>query len=93
MSKFKVTHIPQVGAGGAFEVVVDNEKEAYVVYNALANQHLWLFENGYIPDYSNMIFVQMEGRGGKWEDYYNDELDMDWDEYVIHRFDKHLNNT
>jgi len=81
-NKLRVVHIPQVGVNGSdsFIVEVDNEKEANLVVNTIANQHLWLFENNYIPDYSNALFVEMY-ENDEWVDYYNNELDLTWGEY------------
>ena len=80
--KLRVVHIPQLGADGdPFIVEVNNEKEANLVLNTIANQHLWLFENNYIPDYSNALFVEMY-ENGEWVEYYNDELNLTWGEYV-----------
>ena len=78
-NKLRVVHIPQVGVNGSdsFIVEVDNEKEANLVVNTIANQHLWLFENNYIPDYSNALFVEMY-ENDEWVDYYNNELDLTW---------------
>jgi len=87
--KLRVVHFPQVGQKLSFKVDVKNEEEAYKIIEVLSQQHLWLFKNKYIPDYSNVIFVEMyddsidpstkEPYG--WSDYYNDEECMDWDEY------------
>ena len=49
--------------------------------NALANQHLFLFEQNMIPDYSNVITVDML-EDGEWTDYWNEEELMEWDELV-----------
>lgn len=82
--KLQVRHYPQIPCK-PFCVDVANEKEALKIINTLADQHLWLFENKIIPDYSNVIGVYMwveEGNIAGWESYYNEELSMDWDEYV-----------
>lgn len=84
--RLRVVHIPQVPMNG-FVVEVKNEREAFLVENTLAEQHLFLYENNVIPDYSNAIFIEMwdEGsepdvNGDKWSDYYNDNHMMTWDE-------------
>lgn len=87
--KLRVVHYPQVGYRKSFNVDVENEIEAYKIIEVLSKQHLWLFENNIIPDYSNVIFVEqfddtIDPSTGKiygWSDYYNDEECMDWDEY------------
>lgn len=80
-NKLRVWHIPQVPMD-AFIVEVENEREAYLVSNTLADQHLWLLENNVIPDFSNAIGVEMLGEDGEWESYYNNEELMEWEELV-----------
>jgi len=86
-NKLKVAHYPQVPCK-PFEVLVKDEEQANLVVNALANQHIFLFKNNFIPDYSNAISVLMwdensDGEGNPdWVDYYNDEEGMDFDEFV-----------
>lgn len=59
-NKLRVVHFPQVGSkAGFFEVAVKDEEQAAFTMNLLANQHLWLFENKIIPDYANIISVEM----------------------------------
>lgn len=90
-NKLRVVHFPQLGSCKEFfSVPVPDEKTALLVFNALANQHLWLLEHNIIPDYSNVIFVEMfdktideeTNQPYAWNDYYNEEEDMDWDEFV-----------
>ena len=86
-NKLRVVHFPQVGScKESFKVEVKDEEQAFLIINTLANQHLWLEKNRIIPDYSNVIFVEMwdensdgEGNAG-WVDYYNEEEYMDWSE-------------
>lgn len=81
-NKLKVTHIPQVPMEG-FEVEVRNEREAYLIENTLANQHLFLFKNNVIPYYANAILVLMYNEQDKdWESYYNEEEGMEWEDFV-----------
>ena len=79
-NKLRVVHIPQVPMKG-FTVEVENEREAYLVYNVMADQHLFLFENNVIPDYSNVIFIEML-EDGEWVNYWNESEMMEWDEVV-----------
>jgi hypothetical protein len=81
VKRLRVVHIPQMGANdnASFTVEVDSEKEAKLVSDAIGNQHLWLFDNGYIPDYSNIIYVEVY-EDDEWLSYEKDG--MDWDEYV-----------
>ena len=80
----RVVHFPQVGSGvKPFVVPVLNEREAYLIKNTLANQHLYLFDNNVIPDYSNVIIVEcFEKEHNEWHDYYNDEECMSFDEFA-----------
>jgi len=78
--KLRVLHYPQIPCK-PFTVEVKDEEQAYLVSEALANQHLFLFENNFIPDYANIILVQMFD-DGEWIDYYNYEHDMEFDEYA-----------
>jgi hypothetical protein len=86
-NKLRVLHYPQVPCK-PFIVDVKDEEQAYLVSNALANQHLFLFEINFIPDYANSISVVMwdensDGEGnGDWVDYYNEEEGMEFDEFA-----------
>ena len=80
MKKLRVLDYPQIPCK-PFTVEVKDEEQAYLVSEALANQHLFLFENNFIPDYANIILVQMFD-DGEWIDYYNYEHDMEFDEYA-----------
>ncbi len=87
-NKLRVVHFPQVGScKESFKVEVKDEEQAYLISKTLADQHLWLLENYIIPDYSNVIFVEMynseidpTGEPYGWEDYYNEEEMMEWEE-------------
>lgn len=85
-NKLRVVHFPQLGLSRSFQVEVKNEREAYLVGETIANQHLWLFENNIIPDYCNTIVVEMFcDVEQEWKNYYNDIEHMDWDEvYSVH---------
>lgn len=83
-NKLRVIHIPQVGCDKYFTFNVIDEEEANLIINALATQHLWLYENNFIPDFSNIITVQMYDETNDvygWVDYYNEEVYMDWDDF------------
>ena len=86
-NKLRVLHYPQVPCK-PFIVEVKDEEQALFIGETLANQHLFLFDNNMIPDYSNVITVEMweensdgEGTPG-WVDYYNEEEGMEFDEFV-----------
>ena len=55
-NKLRVHHYPQVPCEPFF-VDVKDEEEAYKICNVLAEQHLFLFNNNFISDYSNFISV------------------------------------
>ena len=85
--KLRVLHFPQIPCK-PFIVDVKDEEQALLIRETLANQHLFLYKNNIIPDYSNIITVLMwdedsdgEGNAG-WIDYYNDEESMEFDEFV-----------
>ena len=85
-TRLRVVHIPQVPMEG-YVVEVKNEREAYLIENTLTQQHLFLYKNNVIPDYSNVIFVEMwdedmdaDENGEKWCDYHNEEEGMCWEE-------------
>jgi len=86
-NKLRVLHYPQVPCTPFF-VDVKDEEQAYLIQETLAEQHLFLYENNMIPDYSNIICVVMwdedaDGEGNPdWVDYYNEEEAMEWEEFT-----------
>jgi len=79
-NKLRVCHFPQLGCD-AFIVNVSDEVEAKKISDALADQHLFLYNNKIIPDYCNVIIVEMwNEQDQKWEDYYNESEGMEWSE-------------
>jgi len=86
-NKLRVLHYPQIPCE-PFIVDVKNEEEAFLINQVLADQHLFLYNNSFIPDYSNAISVVMwdedsDGEGNAdWIDYYNEEESMDFDEFA-----------
>lgn len=90
-NKLRVVHFPQVGTKvGFFEVDVVDELEAKKIMDVLANQHLWLFKNKVIPDYANIIAVEMwdesideeTNQPYGWSNYFNEEEGMEFDEFI-----------
>lgn len=88
-NKLRVVHFPQLGScKESFKVEVKDEEQAYLILNTLAQQHLWLEKNKIIPDYSNVILVEMydesideeTGKSYGWSNYWNEEEFMDWQE-------------
>ncbi len=57
-NRLRVCHFPQIPCK-PFIVEVNNEREAYLIEQVFANQHLWLFENKMISDYCNAIIVEI----------------------------------
>lgn len=83
-TKLRVSHFPQIPCE-PFYVGVKDEEQAFLVSEALANQHLFLYDNGIIPDYNNSILVEMldyTSDGNEWVDYYNDLEGMDFEEFT-----------
>lgn len=84
-NKLRVSHFAQLPCK-PFIIDVTDEIEAKKMRDTLANQHLFLFENKIIPDYSNAICIEMwdennDGEGNAdWCDYFNEEEGMDFDE-------------
>lgn len=84
--KLRVCHFPQVPCK-PFIVEIENEREAYLLENALAVQHLFLYQGNFIPDFSNAVIVEMWDEENKeWCDYYNEDAEQDWDEYCEEHF-------
>jgi len=80
-NKLQVRHYPQIPCK-PFCVDVENEREAFKILTTLANQHLFLYENKIIPDYSNVIEVVMwDEDENDWISYYNEAECMGWDEF------------
>ncbi len=77
-NKLRVCHHPDVPCK-AFACAVEDEVQAKFAVDLLANQHIFLFEGGYIEDYSNAIHVEMLV-DGEWQEYFNEEEMMDFDE-------------
>jgi hypothetical protein len=90
-NKLRVSYYAQIPCK-PFTVEVANEKEALLIVNTLTNQHLFLFEQKIIPDYCDVINVQMydndDDDGDGWVNYYNEEEEMNWDELVEHYFNQ-----
>ena len=80
-NKLRVLHHAQVTCK-PFSVDVQDEEQALLVSDALANQHLFLFNEGIISDYSNVISVVMLDEDGEFTDYWNEEEGMDFDEFT-----------
>lgn len=79
-NKLQVWHYPQVPCD-PFKVPVPDEYAAKLVKDALADQHIWLWRNRFIPDYANTLVVMMYNEeSGVWDEYYNEFEEMDWDE-------------
>lgn len=85
-NKLRVCHFAQVPCK-PFIVDVKDEFEAKKISDVLAAQHLFLYAENIIPDYSNIISVEMydedsdgEGNPG-WIDYWNEEEGMEFDEF------------
>lgn len=81
MNKLRVWHIPQVPMK-AFYVEVKSPKEAIEVMDILADYDIFQFRNNIKPDYTNASGLQVfNEKNNEWEEWYDDEYDMDIDEY------------
>ena len=78
--QLKVWWIPQV-PGKAFEVLVNNLREAKLLMDTLANYDLFQFRENVKPDYTNAGGVQIF-ENDEWTDWYDEETGMDFDEYM-----------
>ena len=86
-NKLRVLHFAQVPCK-PFIVNVKDEIEAKKIFDVLAEQHLFLYKQNIIPDYSNAIVVEMwddeldaDEDGSKWCNYWNEEEMMEWEEF------------
>lgn len=78
-NKLQVRHFAQVPCK-PFCVDVKDEADAKRIIDILAQQHIFLEEEGIIPDYSNaMVVVMFEN--GEWVDYWNEEEMMEFDKF------------
>ena len=68
--RLQVWHYPQIPCV-PFKVGVTDEHQALKIINTLADQHIFLFQNKFIPDYANVFHVMME-ENGEWIDYENE---------------------
>ena len=81
-NKLRVLHYPQIPCEPFF-VDVKDEEQALLVKETLADQHLYLYDNNFIPDYSNIIMVVMWDDVEKdWVDYYNEFENMEFEEFI-----------
>lgn len=76
--RLQVHHYPQIGSSlKYFSVDVKDEYEAAKIINILADQHIFLLNNKFIPDYTNSFQVVMWD-GSEWVDYWNEAEQMNW---------------
>lgn len=88
-NKLRLLHFAQIPCK-PFIIDVKDELEANKLIDILALQHLFLFEHNIIPDYSNILLVEMwdddidpNENGEKWTDYYNENHDCEWEEFSV----------
>ena len=68
---YRVVHLPQVPCK-PFIAPARTFDEAVAISETLGLQHLFLYEGNFIPDYSNVIAIQVWD-GEEWEDMDEDE--------------------
>ena len=79
-NKLEVWHYPQIPCI-PFKVPVKDEYEALKIINTLADQHNFLFEQHFIPDFCNSLQVVMWDEDEKdWVSYYNSHEEAEWEE-------------
>ena len=76
--KLRVLHFPQIPCK-PFQVEVKDEEQAHLIVETLADQHLFLFENNFIPDCSNIIIVEM------WDEDASEAKDKFFEIYKLSR--------
>ena len=84
-NKLRVIHYPNIPCEFFF-VEVKDEDEALLIKETLADQHLFLFDNGFIPDYTNHISVQMMNNG-VWVEYCNEFSELEFDDFIENQND------
>lgn len=92
----RVSHFAQIPCK-AFSVIVKYNKEdetpvevkANNILNIIAKQHLFLGNENIIPDFCNIITVEVQNEKGEWEDYYNEKEEKTWDDMC----DEYLNDA
>lgn len=83
----RVSHYAQIPCE-PFSIVVKYNKQDSTpvevkvndILNIIAKQHLYLNDVGIIPDYCNVITVEIQNENGEWEDYYNEDEDATWED-------------
>lgn len=80
-NKLRICHYAQVPCEPYIVENIKDEYEAAKIADILAYQHLFLREKRIIPDYSNVITIEMfDEEEQEWVDYWNDKEYMDWEE-------------
>ena len=89
-NELRVCHFAQVPCK-PFIQEVKNEQEAFLLVNTLAKQHLFLLQENIIPDYSNVIIVEMF-EDDEWVNYWNESVAMEWEE-IVNEYKTELSDT
>lgn len=76
----RICHYAQVPCKPFIVENIKDEFDAIRIVNILSYQHLFLFKEKIISDYSNMIMVDMKVEEA-WESYWNDFENMDWNDF------------
>lgn len=79
INKLRIKHFAQIPCK-PFIVEVKDEVDAARIIDILAMQHLFLYNQKIIPDYSNALIVEMF-EDDEWVDYFNDDEGMDFNEF------------
>ena len=83
MKKLRVWWIPQVGCNiPRFIVEVEDLARAKLLLDTLAVYDIFQLENNIKPDFSNTGGLEVWNENDSdWEDWYDEETGMDFDEY------------
>jgi len=86
-NKLKVWWMPQVPSECAFEVEVDNLKEAHLLLETLAQYDSFQYEHNIKPDYCNTGgLLEYHPDLEEWLDWEDERTGEDFDEYRTRTF-------
>ncbi|RYC70737.1 hypothetical protein [Spirosoma sordidisoli] len=81
--KLRIWHVPQV-PGERMIVEVPDLASARLVLNTLAQYDLFQLEQNIKPDFANAQGLEvLDPATGEWEDWYDDETGLSFEEYCI----------
>ena len=92
MQKLRIWWIPQIGANiPRFIVEVNDLAQAKLLLDTLAVYDIFQLENNIKPDFANAGGLEVWNENDNdWEDWYDEETGMDFDEYCREILENHL---